>query len=450
MVAGIGGTGVITIGQIVAVAAHLENRAASVLDMSGLAQKGGPAVSHVWIADRADDIHSTRVGTGAAGLVLGCDIIVTAGKDCLQRMDPQRTHALVNATTAPTAAFVKDSNWQAPEGAMESAIQEAAGVANADFVQANKLATALMGDAIATNMFMLGYSYQKGWLPVRADSLMKAIELNGVAIAFNQKSFDWGRYAAHDLASVERIAAPAQIVSMVPSLQRPKSLDDMITKRVELLTAYQNAAYAQSYQSFVSHVRTEEAKHGLGEKLSEVVAKYLYKLMAYKDEYEVARLYTDPAFKAKLDAQFEPGYSLKFYLAPPLLAKKNDKGELIKQTYGPWMMKAFAVLAKMKGLRGTAFDVFGKTEERRMERGLILEYRARIEALLPTLSAANHKTAVSIASVPEEIRGYGHVKERNRLIAAGKVEALLRDFEAVGSGRVTTAYPITEIKRVAA
>ncbi len=449
LVAGIGGTGVITIGQIIAVAAHLENRAASVLDMSGLAQKGGPAVSHVWIADRAEDIHSTRVGTGAAGLVLGCDIIVTAGKDCLQRMDSERTHALVNATTAPTAAFVKDGNWQAPEGAMESAIQEAAGRANADFVQANKLATGLMGDAIATNMFMLGYAYQKGWLPVHAQSLMKAIELNGVSIAFNQKSFDWGRYAAHDLPAVERIAAPAQVVSIVPSLQRPKSLDDLIVKRVELLTAYQNSSYAQQYQSFVDRVRAEEAKLGLGEKLTEAVAKYLYKLMAYKDEYEVARLYADPAFKAKLDAQFEPGYSLKFYLAPPLLAKKNDQGELIKQTYGSWMMKAFGVLAKMKSLRGTAFDVFGKTDERRMERALIVDYRLRIEGLLPRLSPANHKTALNIAAVPEEIRGYGHVKERNVKIAAVKVKALLLEFE---SGGVTgaTGYQTIEIKRVAA
>jgi indolepyruvate ferredoxin oxidoreductase len=199
----------------------------------------------------------------------------------------------------------------------------------------------------------------------------------------------------------------------------------------------------------VSRVRAEEAKHGSGEKLSEAVAKYLYKLMAYKDEYEVARLYTDPAFKAKLDAQFEPGYSLKFYLAPPLLSKKNDKGELIKQTYGPWMMKAFAVLAKMKGLRGTVFDVFGKTEERRMERGLILEYRARIEALLPSLASANYKTAVNIACVPEEIRGYGHVKERNVKIAAMKVQTLMAEYES-GGVALAAAYKTIEIKRAAA
>jgi indolepyruvate ferredoxin oxidoreductase len=280
--------------------------------------------------------------------------------------------------------------------------------------------------------------------------LMKAIELNGVSVAFNQKSFDWGRYGAHDLASVERMAAPAQVVSIVPSLQRPKSLEDMIAKRVELLTAYQNGGYAQQYFNFVAKVRAEEAKLGSGEKLSEAVAKYLYKLMAYKDEYEVARLYTDPAFKAKLEAQFEPGYSLKFYLAPPLLAKKNDKGELIKKTYGPWMMKAFGVLANMKGLRGTAFDVFGKTEERRMERALIVDYRARIEALLPKLSAANIKAAISIAAIPEEIRGYGHVKERNVKIAAEKVKTLLWEFESGGSASSAVGYQTIEIKRVAA
>jgi indolepyruvate ferredoxin oxidoreductase len=296
---------------------------------------------------------------------------------------------------------------------------------------------------------MLGYAYQKGWLPVRAESLMKAIELNGVSIAFNQKSFEWGRYAAHDLPAVERMAAPAQVVSIVPSLQRPKSLDDLIAKRVELLTAYQNSTYAQQYQSFVGKVRAEEAKHGLGEKLTEAVAKYLYKLMAYKDEYEVARLYTDPAFKAKLDAQFEPGYSLKFYLAPPLLAKKNDKGELIKQTYGPWMM-TFGLLAKMKSLRGTVFDVFGKTDERRMERSLITDYRTRVESLLPKLSSANHKAAVSIAIVPEDIRGYGHVKERNVKIAAEKVKTLLSEFENGGAATGVTGHQTIEIKRVAA
>ncbi len=446
LVGGIGGTGVITIGQIIAVAAHLENRAASVLDMSGLAQKGGPAVSHVWVADAAEDIHSTRVGTGAAGLVLGCDIIVAAGKDLLQRMDPSRTHALINSTTAPTAAFVKNGNWTPPEGALEASIAEATGPANAEFVQANKLATALMGDAIATNMFMLGFAYQKGWLPVGAAALKRAIELNAVSVDFNLKSFDWGRYAALDLAAVERIAAPAQVVSITPSLQRPRSLDELIARRVEMLTAYQDAAYAAQYSSFVAKVRAEESHQGLGEKLSEAVARNLYKLMAYKDEYEVARLHTDPAFKAKLDAQFEPGYTLKFHLAPPLFSKRDDKGHLVKKAYGPWMMSAFGVLARLRFLRGGAFDIFGYTEERRGERALIGEYRQRIEALLPKLHAANHKTAVAIAALPEEIRGYGHVKEASLKKAHETWAQLQSSFD---NGEA--AQPVvSELKRAAA
>jgi indolepyruvate ferredoxin oxidoreductase len=445
LVAGIGGTGVITIGQIIAVAAHLEGRAASVLDMSGLAQKGGPAVSHVWVADRAEDIHSTRVGTGAAGLVLGCDMIVAAGKDCLQKMDPSCTHALINATTAPTAAFIKNGNWQVPEGAMEGVLQEAAGASNVDFVQANKLATALMGDAIATNMFMLGYAYQKGWLPVSADALMKAIELNAVSVPFNQKSFNWGRFAAQDLAAVERAAAPAQVVSIVPKAQGAMSLDEFVARRIQMLSDYQDARYARQYGDFVAMLRAEESRRGLGETLSQAVAKYLYKLMAYKDEYEVARLYAAPEFKAKLDAQFEPGYSLQFHLAPPLLARKNIKGELIKKPYGAWMMRAFSMLAKMKGLRGTAFDIFGYTDERRMERAMIVEYRARLQTLLPNLSERNLASALAIAVAPEEIRGYGHVKEANVAKVNAHVASLLAKFQADASA----TGQVLELKRVA-
>ncbi len=392
LVNGIGGTGVITIGQILAVAAHLEGKGASVLDMSGLAQKGGPVMSHVWIAGHADAIHTTRIGIGAANLVIGCDLIVTASKDALQRMDESRTRVVANSTNAPTAAFVKNPNWQFPEGALENEIQAAAGTANTVFVESNRIAVALMGDAIATNMFMLGYAFQKGWVPVGESALMKAIELNGVSIDFNKRAFNWGRYAAHDPAAVEKVATPAQVISIAPANAMSRNVDEAIAKRVEFLTGYQDAAYALQYSDFVAEVRAAEAAKVGGTRLTEVVARYLFKLMAYKDEYEVARLYTDAAFMTKVNEQFEGGFKLKFHLAPPLFARRDAKGELVKKEYGSWMMGAFQLLAALKGLRGGALDIFGYTAERKMERALIGKYRETVRGLTGTLSAATWTT----------------------------------------------------------
>ena len=426
LVTGIGGTGVVTVGQILAVAAHVEGKGALVLDMSGLAQKGGPVMSHVKLADTQAELYSTRVGTGNADLVIGCDQIVTASRDALSRMGEGRSWAVVNSTGATTAAFIRDPNWQFPAEGSKGAIVQACGAGNVDFVDAGQVATALLGDAIATNMFMLGYAFQKGRVPLAESSLMKAIELNGVSIPFNKAAFNWGRAAAHDLASVTRLALPAKVIEF----KRTQSLDDIIGRRVELLTAYQNAAYAEQYKSFVDKVRTAEAQLGKGTRLAEAVARYLYKLMAYKDEYEVARLYTDPAFMQKIGAMFEGDIKLKFHLAPPLMAKRDKQGQLQKKEYGPWMMKAFGVLARLKGLRGTPFDVFGYTEERKTERALITQYRGTVEALLPKLSADNLAQAVAIASIPEEIRGFGHVKERHLAAAKKKEAELVAAFDA--------------------
>ena len=432
LVTGIGGTGVITIGQIVAVAAHLEGKSAQVLDMSGLAQKGGQVTSHVQIAARSEDLHATRVGTAAADLVVGADLVVTAGKDVLSRVGEGRTRILVNSTLAPTSAFVKDPNWTLPADALEQALAQAAGKDALTLVAANRLATALMGDAIATNMFLLGYAFQQGLVPVGEAALMRAVELNGVSVDFNKKAFGWGRYAVVDGGAVERIATPAQVVTLTPRNQAAggfsRNLEELVAKRVELLTAYQDAAYARRYSEFVEQVRQAEAAKVGGSRLTESVARYLYKLMAYKDEYEVARLHSDPAFMEKIRAQFEGDYQLKFYLAPPLLAKRNDKGELVKRQYGQWMMRVFGVLAKLKGLRGTAFDVFGYTAERRTERALIDRYRDTVSGLLSTLSKDNLDMAEAIASIPEEIRGYGHVKERHLAAASAHQEKLLARY----------------------
>ena len=292
---------------------------------------------------------------------------------------------------------------------------------SADFIDATRLATALMGDSIAANLFMLGFAWQKGRIPLSEAALLRAIELNGVAVASNKKSFLWGRRAAVDLKGVEKVARPEQAVIG----QMPQSLDAGIKKRVEFLTGYQDSAYAGVYQDLVERVREAEAAKGLGNKLSTAVARYYFKLMAYKDEYEVARLYTDGRFALQLKSQFEGDFKLKFNLAPPLFAKKDAKGHLVKAEYGSWMWTAFKLLARLKGLRGSAFDVFGYTAERKMERALIAEYREMIEALLPSLDAGNIAAAVELASLPEHIRGFGHVKEKAVAAFREKKAALL-------------------------
>jgi indolepyruvate ferredoxin oxidoreductase len=253
---------------------------------------------------------------------------------------------------------------------------------------------------------MLGYAYQKGLLPLSECSLMRAIELNGVAIAFNQKAFRWGRRAAVDQKAVEKIALPSQPVV----LKMPESLTTLVTRRVAFLTAYQNADYAQQYQTLVDEVKQAEAQLGQGDKLSRAVAKSLFKLMAYKDEYEVARLYTDPAFMHGLKQQFDGKLKLSFNLAPPLFAKKDAHGQPQKAEYGSWVWPAFKLLAKLKALRGTRLDPFGWTAERKMERQLIVDYRELIMNVLSTLTAERLSAAITIASLPEKIRGFGHVK----------------------------------------
>ncbi|MBW8898011.1 MAG: indolepyruvate ferredoxin oxidoreductase family protein, partial [Massilia sp.] len=409
LINGIGGTGVITVGALMGMAAHLEGKGASVLDMTGMSQKNGSVTSHVKIAETPDRLRAQRIATGEADLVLGCDMLTVGAADAISKMRPGRTMVVVNLHEQPTGTFAQQRDWEFPADQVRSLIVEAVGgESGTDFLDATKLATALMGDSIAANLFMLGYAWQKGLVPLSEAALLRAIELNGVAVASNQRSFLWGRRAAVDLERVERTAIPAQPVVM----HMPQSLDGVIRKRVEFLTGYQDAAYAAQYEALVARVREREAGLGLGNKLTMAVAKSYAKLMAYKDEYEVARLYTDGRFVEQLHSQFDGKFSVKFNLAPPLFAKKDAKGHLVKAEFGSWMWRAFRLLAKLKGLRGTAFDVFGHTAERRMERALVAEYRDMIEALLPSLDAANHAVAVELAALPEQIRGFGHVKEK--------------------------------------
>ncbi|MBC7992235.1 MAG: indolepyruvate ferredoxin oxidoreductase family protein, partial [Rhizobacter sp.] len=426
VVAGVGGTGVITIGQLLGMAAHIEGKGIVTQDSAGLAQKGGSTWSHIQIADSVDAIYTTKVGTAEADLVIACDPIVGANKGTLAVMREGRSYVALNTHGSPTAAFVNNPDWQFPQASCEAAIAAAAGAKNVGAFDADHLAVKLIGDSLYTNPLMLGYAWQQGRVPLSHASLMRAIELNGVQVDNNRTAFEWGRRAAHDLAAVKALTQTAQVIEFV---RKTKVLDEMVAKRVAFLTDYQNVAYAAQYQGFVEKVRVAEAPLA-SQKLSEAVARYLFKLMAYKDEYEVARLHTDQGFLDKVAAQFEGDYKLNYHLAPPLLAKKNDKGELVKQSFGPWMLGAFRVLAKLKGLRGTAFDVFGRTEERQMERALIAEYRDSIDEVLRGLNAGNLGLALAIASIPEDIRGYGHVKARHLATARPKWAGLMAQWRS--------------------
>jgi indolepyruvate ferredoxin oxidoreductase len=295
-----------------------------------------------------------------------------------------------------------------------------------------------MGDAIATNMFMLGFAYQKGWLPVAAASLERAIELNGVAVEFNLKSFVWGRRAAVDLERVRRIAIPADVIPMDRHFSR--NLDELVERRAKFLEGYQSAALARKYLSMVERVKSVEQQKTGSTKLTEAVARYYAKLLAYKDEYEVARLHADPEFRRKIEGMFEGDYRVVYHLAPPLLAKTDPRtGEPKKIRFGSWMGPVFGILSSLTGLRGTPLDVFGYTQERRMERALIGEYEATVEELLAGLAPQNHATAIQIASIPEEIRGYGHIKAKSVAAARKKREELLAAFGAQRAARRAAA-----------
>ena len=432
VVAGVGGTGVITIGQLLGMAAHIEGKGIVTQDAAGLAQKGGATWSHVLIGAHQDAIRTTRVSAASADLIIGCDPIVAANKESWLRLRAGRSHVALNASATPTAAFVKNPEWQNPAQACVDALVGALGTEAVGVFDAETAATRLMGDSIYTNPMMLGYAWQRGWVPLGLTALMRAVELNAVQVEKNKQAFEWGRRAAHDPKAMAALLNP--VGENVIRFVKRETVDSLVARRVEFLTVYQNAAYAGEYEVFVRRVQDAEAKLGKTA-LTEAVARYLFKLMAYKDEYEVARLHSDPAFHAKLAAQFEGDFKLHVHLAPPLTAKTNARGELVKQKYGPLMFTGFRLLAKLKGLRGTALDVFGRTEERRTERALIAEYRASVEELLRGLDAGNHALALDIARIPEQIRGYGHVKVRHLAAARQRWDGLMLQWrQPAGAG----------------
>ena len=402
LITGIGGTGIVTIGALIGMAAHIDGKGVSVLDMTGLAQKGGAVTSHVRIADDPEALHAVRVATGEADAVIGGDAIVTASADALAKMAVGRTRVVVNCANTPTADFTHNPDWQFPLARLRASVTEEVGAENAYFLDATTLATRLMGDAIAGNLFLLGYAWQQGMVPVSFIAIDHAIELNGTAVAMNRQAFLWGRRAAHDLAAVEAYAQPAQVIGF----KKTPTLEEIIARRIEELTAYQDAAYAARYAALVERVRQAEAVLG-STTLTQAVARYYFKLLAIKDEYEVARLYAETDFLDKIAATFEGDYQLHFHLAPPLLSKP---GAARKIEFGPWMMRVFRRLAKLRRLRGTRWDIFGYSAERKLERQLIVNYETDVDVMLADLSTETLSAAIELASLPEQIRGYGHVK----------------------------------------
>ncbi|HEX6142708.1 MAG TPA: indolepyruvate ferredoxin oxidoreductase family protein [Geminicoccaceae bacterium] len=426
VIGGVGGTGVVTIGALLGMAAHLEGKGAAGLDMTGLAQKGGAVLSHLRLAPTPDDIRTVRIAPGGAKLLIGCDLVVAGGREALGTLAPDGG-IVVNDHETMTGDFTRNADFSLPGERIRRQIRELGGE-RAHFVEASRVASALMGDSIATNLFMVGVAYQKGLIPLSAEAIERAIELNRVAVDMNRGAFRWGRTWVLDPGRVEAVATPKRAV--VPHRALSGDLDEAIERRAAFLTEYQDAAYAARYRERVARARALERERTPGQTaLTEAVARYLFKLMAYKDEYEVARLYTDGTFERRLAEQFEAGGKVKVHLAPPLFAERDPAtGRLKKKAYGPWIFRAFRLLARMKGLRGTRFDVFGYQPERRLERSLIDAYEARLDEVLEGLAPHNHGLAVEILRIPERIRGFGHVKEAHLAEARRREAELLRGF----------------------
>ena len=413
-------------------AAHLEGRGVGVLDMAGLAQKGGAVFSHIRFAEKPEDIHAIRVAAGRADLVLGGDIVVAGTQKILATVKTGATKMVVNTDAFLPGEFTRNADFSLPTERLKRTIMTDAGRDNAYFIDASRIANALFGQSIGANMFMVGYAYQLGAIPLSAAAIEKAIELNGEAVAMNKAAFHWGRRAVANRAEVERLAQPST-GSETDAEHLSESFDETVERREKFLTAYQNAAYARRYRIWVGKVKAVEADRVPDKcELAEAVARYLFKLMAYKDEYEVARLYTDGSFEKQVANEFGgDNLRLEFHLAPPLLARRDKTtGQLRKMSFGPWLLPTFRVLAKLKFLRGTAFDPFGRSLERQTERKLIQDYEVMLDELLARLTPENHHLAVGLAVIPEKIRGFGHVKQQHLVAAKADEAALLEQFRA--------------------
>jgi indolepyruvate ferredoxin oxidoreductase len=423
VIAGVGGTGVVTVGALIGMAAHLERKGVNVLDMVGLAQKGGQVISQIWIAAAPHQICGTRIPSGRGSLLLGCDLMVSACADSLSLLDRLEAYAIVNDHPSMPTEFTRNADLELPVEQLREAIAARVAGDRVDFLDSTARCAELFGDTISANIFLLGYAWQKGLIPLREEALLRAIEIDGSAVQINKAAFLWGRHAAaRNAATSRRATAP------------PKGVDasELIARRTELLTSYQNAAYAQRYKELASRVRVAEERQVMGRQdLTVAVAENLHRLMAYKDEYEVARLFTATDFLGRLRKMFAGSGKLRFHMAPPLLAKRDGSGRPVKREFGAWIIPILRALAAMRRLRGTRLDVFGYTTERVMERRLITQYTALIEEILLTLQPRNHGIAVQLARIPEAIRGFGHVKQAAHDAAKRREAELLAQYRSV-------------------
>jgi indolepyruvate ferredoxin oxidoreductase len=426
-IGGVGGTGVLTIGALLGMAAHIEGKASMILDMSGLAQKGGAVLSHVRLSEHPADVTCSRIVTGTADLVLAADEVVAVSKDMVTLCEATRTTGIINSHVIPTADFIlnRDFNFQTRKlnSVLETELRK-----ESSFFDFTTPAEALLGDSIATNIMMMGYAYQRGLLPLSAKAIEQAIEVNGVSIKMNTQAFQLGRLAAADPARLKEMMKDHDDVVPAKTLDA-MTLDEVISHRMGMLTDYQSSRLAKRYRKLVDQVRDAASKGGYGDALPRAVAINYAKLLAYKDEYEVARLYTDGRFERQLRDQFEGEFKFSFNLAPPILGGGVDPlGRPKKRAFGSWMMSVFRVLAKFRFLRGTPLDVFGYNADRKMERDLIAGYEKDVATVLNLLSQATHDTAVEILSLPDRIRGYGPVKEKAVKDAKARYEQLAADL----------------------
>jgi len=426
LIGGVGGTGVVTIGALLGMASHIDELGVSIVDQLGFAQKGGAVMTHIRIAASGDDINSARLNAGGADLLLGCDMMVVSSEDALGALAPGRTQAVLNTHKSITGDFVLNPKLEYPLDSIETRLLDGLGNSNATFLDASDLATKLLGDSIGSNLFLVGFAWQQGLIPISKKAINKAIELNGVKVDWNKEAFEWGRRAANNLAAVVEIANSNQVERET----LPESLDDLFGFYADELTLYQNETYANRFLRALQRIRGKEASVvSTSEQLTKTVAANLFKLMAYKDEYEVARLYSDPSFKRKLEEQFDGNYRLKFNLSPPVIAPRDKVTGLPRKiSLGGWALPMFKLLAKLKFLRGTIIDPFGLTAERRKERQLIEDYFTHLDDIVEQLSTENLTAAIELADYPDEIGGYGYIKHASIEEAEARKRVLLDNF----------------------
>jgi indolepyruvate ferredoxin oxidoreductase len=434
IVTGVGGTGVVTIGAILGMAAHLEGKGCGMIDMAGLAQKGGAVYSHIRVSPKPGDIAAIRVPAGKADLVLGCDLVVSGSRKVLAAVREGETLFVANTAEVMPGDFARDADFSLPVERLKRSILKTAGEERTVYFDGTLAATSLFGNAIAANMFLLGIAYQRGGLPLSAEAVEEAVRLNGQATEMNISAFRWGRRAAEDPQFVRDRVNVARDDSATHQLSQ--TLDEVIDRRRQFLADYQNAAYADRYGRQIARIKkAEETVSGEAADVTEAAARGLFKLMAVKDEYEVGRLYSDGNFAVQLASQFESWDKLEFHMAPPAISQKDDKGHLKKRRFGPWMMTLFAVLASMRRLRGTVIDPFAYQSERRIDRQLLRDYERRVQEVAEKLDLSNREAAARLLDYPESIRGFGHVRAQSISKIQGKLPDLIAAFADGGNAQ---------------